>query len=111
MMSSTEWAPAAMKVLVMRGIGVRGVGKTDTVLDKRTHADPSALGRDQRLDLTLVDTNRELGPARDIDLGILGATRFAAREHALADRVHCRIAPPGTTPVPPTVSSEIRMVG
>src|SRR6202011_2670595 len=94
-----------------RRLGVRGVGKTDTMLDEGAHADPTALGRDQRFDLTLVDANRELRPAGEIDLGILGATRFAAREDALADRVHCRIAPPGTTPVPPTVSSEMRMVG
>src|SRR6267143_2004446 len=78
---------------------------------KGAQADAAALRRHQRLDLTFVNADGELGAARDVQLGVLRPLRFAAGQDALADRVHCRMEPAGTTPVPPTVSSEMRMVG
>src|SRR5437660_1678114 len=45
-------------------------------------------------------------PAAVVDLDLP-----AAVQDAVPNRVHWRMAPPGPTPVPPTVSSEIRMVG
>src|SRR6266849_3258987 len=78
---------------------------------KGSKTDAAAFRGHQGLDLTLVNPDRELGAARDVELGVLRPECFAARENAFADRVHCRMAPVGTTPVPPTVSSEMRMVG
>src|SRR6267143_5461276 len=78
---------------------------------KGAKTDPAAFCRHQGLDLTLINADGEFGAARDIQLGVLRPLRLAARQDSLADRVHWRIAPAGTTPVPPTVSSEMRMVG
>src|SRR5437588_3704001 len=81
------------------------------MLHKRAQPNAPALRRHQRLDLALVDPNGELGAAGEVQLGVFRAALFAARQHPFGDRIHGRMAPAGMTPVPPTVSSEMRIVG
>src|SRR6266550_1604481 len=93
------------------GLEVGGVGKANPMLTKGAKSDPAAFRGHQGFDLPFVDPHRELGPTGEIKLGVLCATLFAACQQAFGDGVHCRMAPPGTTPVPPTVNSEMRIVG
>jgi hypothetical protein len=76
------------------------------------------LGGDQRLDLARENPDRELGAARKVYLGLVCAPiscpideALDCLRFALSRRRQGRIAPAGTCPVPPTVSSAIRMVG
>ncbi len=78
---------------------------------ERAQADAATLGGHEGLDLLLVDLDGELGPSRNIDLGLLGALPPRPVQHPLRRRIHGRIAPVATTPVPPTVNSLMRMVG
>src|SRR5438094_1299060 len=94
-----------------RRLEVGGIGKTNAMLPKGAKTDPATFRRHQRLDLAFVNPDRELGASRDVQLGVLRPLCLAARQQALPDRVHWRMAPAGTTPVPPTLSSEMRMVG
>ena len=93
------------------GIGLRGIGKPDAIVAKRAKADAAAFRGYEGFDLTVVNANRKFRPAREVDLGILRAEPFAAFEDALADWIHGRMVPGATTPVPPTVSSLMRIVG
>src|SRR5205823_10653333 len=92
-------------------IGIRGIGKADAVFAKRAKADAAAFRGYEGFDLTVVNANRKFRSTREVDLGILRAEPFAAFEDALADWIHGRMVPGATTPVPPTVSSLMRIVG
>ena len=93
------------------GLGLRGIGEPDTVLTERAKADAAAFRRYEGFDRAVVNANGKFRSARQVDLGVLRAEPLAAFEDTFADRIHCRIAPAGITPVPPTVSSLMRMVG